>query len=66
MSRQRFCQEAVLVALRELMYFASPANLAGPLTEELAEQIAKEAVLIGWAVDEFYGNDTLPRKKEDA
>lgn len=57
MSRERFVQEAMLIALQQLLRNAS----AHALNEQGCEQLASQAREIAYALDEAFGNPNIPR-----
>jgi hypothetical protein len=60
MSPQRFAQEATLRAQEVILNAALTRNPPAEITEEYAEEIAKEATRLGHATAEAYGTPRLP------
>lgn len=59
MSRERFVQEVILRVIDVLVSRALDEGTA--ITDTTAELIAREALEIGYAVDEAFGEPTFPR-----
>lgn len=60
MSPQRFAQEAVLRALEVILASVLRNNVIPEITEEYADFIAKQSVLIGHMTAEQYSTPRIP------
>lgn len=61
MSRERFVQEAMLLAMEIILSHTLDAFPLAPISEGHAERMAAEAREIAYALDEAFGNPNIPR-----